>query len=143
MIIVENIIAEKPDKMVLVTDTVPLTWEGRQKCRQRLTTTGGRHIGLALPTGTILQPGDVLYRNDQFEILVQGTPEKVFVLRPETCEAFGLMCYQIGNLHRPIGFHEGAVLIPYEPVLETQLNRLGFDYTIEEQIFTHAAQRCH
>lgn len=142
MIIVENIISEKSDK-VLTPDTVPLTWEGRRKCRQRLTTTGGREIALALPTGTILQPGDVLYRNEQCEIAVEGVPEKLLVLRPQTCDAFGIVCYQIGNLHRPIGFHEGAILVPYEPVLEKQLDRLGFDYTIEELIFTHAAARCH
>ena len=143
MIIVENILSEKLDENVLAKDTVSLTWEGRRKCRQRIVTTGGREIGLALPTGTILQPGDVLYRNEQFEIVVEGEPEKVLVLRPQTREAFGIVCYQIGNLHRPIGFHEGAILIPYEPVLEKQLDRLGFEYTIDELVFTHAAARCH
>jgi urease accessory protein len=143
MIIVENIITQQPENDVLASDTVSLTWEGRQKCRQRLTTASGRDIGLALPTGTILQPGDVLYRNEQFEIVVQGAPEVVFVLRPEMREVFGLVCYQIGNLHRPIGFHEGAILVPYEPVLEKQLARLGFDYTIEELVFTRAAARWH
>lgn len=143
MIIVENIISEKREKKVSETDAVPLTWEGRCKCRQRLTSTGGRQIGLALPTGTILQPGDTLYRNEQFEIVVEGVPENVFVLRPKTVEAFGIVCFQIGNLHRPIGFHEGAILIPHEPVLEKQLDRLGFDYSIEELVFTHAAARCH
>lgn len=143
MIIVENIISDKLNKKAGSTDILPLTWEGRQKCRQRLTTTDGREIGLALPTGTVLQPGDVLYRNEQFEIVVQGVPETMLVLRPQTCESFGIVCYQIGNLHRPIGFHEGAILIPYETVLENQLNRLGFDYSIEELVFTHAAARCH
>ena len=143
MIVVENIIAEQPENEVSESDTVSLYWEDRQKCRQRLTTAGGRDIGLALPTGTILQPGDVLYRNEHFKIVVEGAPEKVFVLRPETSEAFGLVCYQIGNLHRPIGFHEGAILIPYEPVLEKQLNRLGFDYSIKKLVFTHAVHRLH
>ncbi len=143
MIIVESIISEKLDESVLAKDAVLLTWEGRRKCRQRLTTTEGREIGLALPTGTILQPGDVLYRNEQFEIVVEGLPEKVLVLRPQTRRAFGIACYQIGNLHRPIGFCGGAILIPYEPVLENQMDRLGFEYTIEELVFTHAAARCH
>ena len=143
MIIVENIISEKLDENLPATDTLPLTWEGRRKCRQRLTTTDGREIGLALPTGTILQPGDVLYRNEQFVIVVEGVPEKVIVLRPETRQAIGMVCYQIGNLHRPIGFHEGAILIPYEPVLENQFDRFGFDYTIEELVFTHVATRWH
>jgi urease accessory protein len=127
---------------------VLLDWEGRQKCRGRLTTQAGREIGLALPTGTILFPGDVLYRDAQLEIVVEGIPEKVFALRPETREELGLACYQIGNLHRPIGFQSsdsrngaGAILTPYEPALEKQLDRLGYTYTVEERIFTHMARK--
>ena len=105
-------------------DVVFLDWEGRQKCRQRLETQSGRELGLALPTGTVLSPGDILYRDAEVEIVVEGLPEKVFVLRPESAEEYGLTCYQIGNLHRPIGFDDGAILVPYEPVLENQLSRL-------------------
>lgn len=146
MIIVENILPELPEKKdnkQLERDIVSLTWEDRQKCRQRLTTRSGRELGLALPTGTILSPGDVLYRNEQFEIAVEGEAEKLFVLRPETREAFGLICYQIGNLHRPIGFKDNAILIPYEPVMGKQLERLGYHYTVEEHVFTHAARQTH
>ena len=87
-----------------------------------------------------MSPGDVLYRDADVEIVVEGTPEKVFALRLEKREAFGLACYQIGNLHRPIGFDDGAILVPYEPVLEKQLTRLGFAYTVEERIFTGVVQ---
>jgi urease accessory protein len=141
MLIIENIITETTDAKRLERDTVHLDWEGRQKCRQRLTTQAGQQIGLALPTGTVLTPGDVLYRDEQVEIVVEGVPEKVFVLRPTEREAFGLVCYQLGNLHRPIGFQDSAILVPYEPVLENQLRRLGYAYTIEERVFTHAARR--
>ena len=80
-------------------------------------------------------------RDAEVEIVVEGEPEKVFVLRPEKREAFGFACYQIGNLHRPIGFDDGAILVPYEPVLEKQLTRLGFTYTVEERIFTGVFQQ--
>ena len=141
MLIIENIIKEKTKTQPREQDTVHLNWEARQKCRQRLRTKAGREIGLALPTGTRLSPGDVLYRDTDVEIVVEGKPEKVFVLRPEKRETFGLVCYQIGNLHRPIGFDNGAILVPYEPVLERQLTRLGFAYTVEERIFTGVLQQ--
>ena len=141
MIIVESIITDLITQRSLKHDVVQLAWENRQKCRQRLKTRAGTEIGLALPTGTILFPGDILYRDPAVEVVVEGVPEKVFNLRLGTREQFGLACYQIGNLHRPIGLHDGAVLVPYEPVLEGQLTRLGFDYTIEEQIFTHAVRQ--
>ena len=141
MIIVEQIVTTQKRLSPSKHDIVRLDWEARQKCRQRLRTKAGREIGLALPTGTRLSPGDVLYRDADVEIVVEGKPEKVFVLRLEKRETFGLACYQIGNLHRPIGFDNGAILVPYEPVLERQLTRLGFTYTVEERVFTGVLQQ--
>ena len=141
MIIVEEIVTMQKGLSPSERDVVSLDWEDRQKCRQRLRTAAGREIGLALRTGTRLSPGDVLYRDTDVEIVVEGKPEKVFALRLEKREIFGLACYQIGNLHRPIGFDDGAILVPYEPVLERQLSRLGFTYTVEERIFTGVFQQ--
>ena len=141
MIIAKEIIAKQVLPCPSERDVVKLDWEARQKCRQRLRTEAGREVGLALPTGTVLSPGDILHRDSEVEIIVEGLPEKVFVLRPERIEDYSLACYQIGNLHRPIGFDDGAIHVPYEPVLENQLCRLGFHFTIEERIFTHAARQ--
>ena len=141
MIIVEKIITTQKGPSPSERDLVSLDWDARQKCRQRLRTEAGREIGLALPTGTRLSSGDVLYRDSDVEIIVEGKPEKVFALRPKKRETFGLICYQIGNLHRPIGFDNGAILVPYELVLEKQLTRLGFAYTVEERVFTGVLQQ--
>ena len=141
MLIIQEIVTEDAKHYPREQDVVYLNWEGRQKCRQRLKTAAGREIGLALPTGTRSSPGDILYRDADVEIVVEGKPEKVFVLRPEKRQTFGFVCYQIGNLHRPIGFDDGAILVPYEPVLERQLTRLGFAYTVEERIFTGVPQQ--
>ena len=141
MIIIQDVVTEDTKDYPREQDSVHLDWEARQKCRQRLKTEAGREIGLALPTGTRLSPGDVLYRAADVEIVVEGKPEKVFVLRPDKREIYGLICYQIGNLHRPIGFDDGVILVPYEPVLERQLTRLGFTYTVEERIFTGVLQQ--
>ena len=141
MLIIQEIVTEYTKHSLPEQDAVHLDWEARQKCRQRLRTKAGREIGLALPTGTRLSPGDVLYRDPDVEIVVEGKPEKVCALRLEKREIFGLACYQIGNLHRPIGFDDGAILVPYEPVLEKQLTRLGFAYTVEERVFTGVSRQ--
>ena len=141
MQLIQGIITEDTNSPPPEQDIVCLDWEARQKCRQRLKTEAGRELGLALPTGTVLSPGDILYRDADVEIVVEGMPEKALVLRFETREEYGLACYQIGNLHRPIGFDDGAILVPYELVLEKQLTRLGFTYTVEERIFTGALQQ--
>ena len=141
MLLVQKIVTKVVKFPSPERDVVRLDWEARQKCRQRLRTEAGREVGLALPTGTVLSPGDILHRDSEVEIIVEGLPEKVFVLRPERIEDYSLACYQIGNLHRPIGFDDGAIHVPYEPVLENQLCRLGFHFTIEERVFTHAARQ--
>lgn len=124
-------------------DAVALTWEARQKCRQRLKTMAGRELCLALPRGTVLAPGDVLHSDDRLVITVRGVPEPTLVLRPSSPSELALMCYQIGNLHRPIGFQGDEIHVPHEPVLEKQLERLGFAYTVEHRIFTHAGHPSH
>ena len=101
MIIVEKIVTMQKELSPSEQDLVRLDWEARQKCRQRLRTEAGREIGLALPTGTRLVPGDVLYRDTDVEIVVEGKPEKVFALRLEKREIFGLACYQIGTCIAP------------------------------------------
>ena len=141
MLLVQKIVTKVVKFPSPARDVVRLDWEARQKCRQRLETEAGRKLGLALPTGTVLSAGDILYRDAVVEIVVEGLPEKVFVLRPERTEDYGFVCYQMGNLHRPVGFDDGAILVPYEPVLENQFLRLGFHYTIEERVFTHAARQ--
>ena len=73
MIIVEEIVTTQKRLSPPERDLVKLDWEARQKCRQRLRTEAGREIGLALPTGTRLSPGDVLYRDADVEIVVEET----------------------------------------------------------------------
>ena len=141
MLLIQKIVTETTKRPPPERDAVFLDWERRQKCRQRLETESGRELGLALPTGAVLSPGDILYRDAEVEIVVEALPEKVFVLCSEKTEDYGLVCYQIGNLHRPIGFDDGDILVPCDPALENQLRRLGFRYTIEERVFTHAARQ--
>ncbi len=50
----EDLRAKEEDKLVL-------TWEQRRWMRGRFTTERGRKIGIALPTGTTLAPGTILY----------------------------------------------------------------------------------
>jgi len=51
---IDHIIKAEAKQDRSVIDTVALTWEERQKSRQRLRTTQGQELALALPTGTRL-----------------------------------------------------------------------------------------
>ncbi|MDA1192760.1 MAG: urease accessory protein UreE [Candidatus Poribacteria bacterium] len=132
---VERIVEPSSDES-MERDVVRLTWEERQKSRQRLRTVGGVEIGLALPTGTVLTPGDRLYQTKFVEIVVEGARESVFVLRPQSLEDGVRMAHQIGNLHRTLGMEGDAILVPHEPTMERQFERLGFEYVVENRVFT-------
>ena len=137
MILVESVLA-KGDDDGRERDVAALTWDGRRKARQKIVTQAGREVGLALRTGTVLHPGDVLYRDDRLVIEVEGVPERVFVLHPVTTVEACLCCYQIGNLHRPIALDGPHIVTPYERALEAPIARLGVPFDVDERVFTHA-----
>jgi urease accessory protein len=107
-----------------VIDRVALTWEQRQRSRQKLRTLQGREIALALPTGTQLQAGDLLAVLEGW-ITVELAPEDVLLIRPRSLQETAFVAYQIGNRHLPLEIAEQGLKTLYEPVLETYLGRQG------------------
>jgi len=79
---IDHIIKAEAKQDRPVIDTVALTWEERQKSRQRLRTTQGQELALALPTGTRLQAGDLLPTVDGY-IEVALAPEDVILITPQ------------------------------------------------------------
>jgi len=55
-------------------DTLSLTWEERRWTRKRVTTTGGREVALALPTGSVLEPGAILAVAEDWYLAVEARP---------------------------------------------------------------------
>jgi urease accessory protein UreE len=78
---IDHIIKAEAKQDRLVIDTVALTWEERQ----RLQTTQGQELALALPTGTRLQAGDLLPAVDAC-IEVALAPEDVILITPQNLQ---------------------------------------------------------
>jgi urease accessory protein len=107
-----------------VIDRVALTWEQRQRSRQKLMTMQGREIALALPTGTQLRAGDLLAVLEGW-IVVELAPEDILLIRPRSLQETAFVAYQMGNRHLPLEIAEQGLKTLYEPVLETYLGRQG------------------
>jgi urease accessory protein len=101
-----------------VIDTVSLTWDERQKSRQKLRTAHGQEIALALPTGTRLNAGDLLPAAGGW-IEVRLAPEDVLLIRPRDLWEAAFVAYQIGNRHLPLDIAEDGLKTPYQPVVES------------------------
>src|ERR1700688_366528 len=71
----EDLRGKEEDKLVL-------TWEQRRWMRGRFTTERGRKIGVALPTGTTLASGSVLYVGPDWYLKIEGAIEPVLEIIP-------------------------------------------------------------
>src|SRR5207249_11330520 len=61
-------------------DTLELTAEERRWARRRVTTTAGRTLALALPTGSGLTPGAVVYVGSEWFVVVECAQEPCFAV---------------------------------------------------------------
>jgi urease accessory protein len=118
-----------------ITDRVALTWEQRQRSRQKLLTRQGCEIALTLPTGTRLHAGDLLPAAEGW-IEVELAPEDTLLVRPRSPQEMAFVAYQIGNRHLPLEIGEHGLKTLYESVLETYLVQQGIPVERVRQPFT-------
>jgi urease accessory protein len=119
---IDHIVKPEAQEAQHVVDTVALTWEARQKSRQRLRTAQGQELALALPTGTRLQAGALLPTASGY-IVVALAPEDVLCIAPQSLQEAAFVAYQIGNRHLPLEIAEEELKTLYEPVLAAYLGQ--------------------
>jgi urease accessory protein len=124
MHIIDHIAKPTAQHARAIIDRIALTWEQRQKSRQRLLSVQGRDLALALPTGTRLQAGDLLPVAEGW-VVVDLAPEDVLLIRPRSPRETAFVAYQIGNRHLPLEIGEDGLKTLFEPALETYLGQQG------------------
>jgi urease accessory protein len=117
-------------------DTLRLTWEERRWTRKRAVTTAGREVALALPTGTLLEPGDVLAVEEGWYLAVEARPEPVLVLFPESYEAAVRIAFDVGNRHFSMGADGDTLVVPDDTAMEDLVRRLGVRWERREAVYS-------
>ena len=117
-------------------DTLRLTWEERCWTRKRVVSTAGREIALALPTGTVLEPGDVLAVDEGWYLAVEARPEPVLALFPESYEAAVRIAFDVGNRHFSLGGDGDTLLVPDDTAMEDLVRRLGVRWERRETVYS-------
>lgn len=117
-------------------DTLRLTWDERRWTRKRARTTAGREIALALPTGSVLEPGDVLTVEADWYLVVEARPEAVLALFPEGYEAAVRIAFDVGNRHGSLGCDGGTLLVPDDLAMESLVTRLGVRWERREMVYS-------
>jgi len=106
-------------------DTLCLTWEERRWTRKRIVTTQGREVALALPTGSLLRPGDVVAVEADWYLEVEGKPEPILEITPKDRNEAIRVAFDVGNRHFPVAISGDDLLVPDDTAMEQLLTRLG------------------
>ena len=116
-------------------DTVCLTWEERRWARRRLTTTKGREIALALPTGSVLRAGDVISVSAEWYLAVEARPEPVLVLAPSDRAEAVRIAFEVGNRHFPLAVDGDLLLVPDDSAMTQLASRTGVRWERATRVF--------
>ena len=121
-------------------DVLVLTAEERRWGRRRVVTRQGRELALALPTGSVLQPGEVLYVAEDWYVVVEAAPERVLAVTPRSREDGLRLAFEVGNRHFTLALDGERILVPEDLAMEQLLRRLGVPYERTRAVFVPLGQ---
>jgi urease accessory protein len=116
-------------------DVLVLTAEERRWGRRRVVTARGRELGLALPTGSVLVPGEVVHVDDGWYVVVEAAPEPVLVVVPRSWEEAVRVAFEVGNRHFTLAADGERLLVLDDPAMEQLLRRLGVPFEGTRAVF--------
>ena len=119
----------------LERDALVLTAEERLWGRRRVTTRGGRALALALPTGSVLAPGDVLHVGPGWYVVIEAAPEPVLAVTPRSRDEAIRIAFEVGNRHFTLAIDGARLLVPDDPAMDQLLTRLGVAFERVQQVF--------
>ncbi|MBW4891837.1 urease accessory protein UreE [Mucilaginibacter sp. HMF5004] len=109
-------------------DWLSLEWYEMQKRIMHKRTQSGVEVAIKfLGGGQNLTQGDILYQDDKTVIAVNIMPCEVIVIKPKNMFEMASVCYEIGNKHLPLFYHEDEVLVVFEAPLFRLLSASGYN----------------
>jgi urease accessory protein len=124
----DDLQAKEEDKLVLA-------WERRRWMRGRFTTVKGRKVGIALPTGTILVPGVILWIGADWYLKMEAAEEAVLEVSPADNEHAVRIAFEVGNLHFPLALRENKLLVQDDRAMIRLMDRLGARWERKQAVF--------
>ena len=120
----------------LERDRIVLTAEERRWGRRRVTTEKGRELALALPTGSVLEPGSVLHVAEDHYVVIEAAMEAVLAVAPRSRDEMVRVAFEVGNRHFAVAIDGDRLLVPDDVAMEQLLTRLGVPWTRDRAVFT-------
>jgi urease accessory protein len=120
--------AKEEDKLVLA-------WEQRRWARGRFTTAKGRKIGIALPTGSILEPDSILWIGPDWYLKIEAATESVLEILPSDYQQAVRIAFEVGNRHYSLALQENKLLVPDDKAMVRLMERLGAPWKRKQAVF--------
>lgn len=115
-------------------DMLEVEWYETSRSRMRRKTGGGTEVLINRSDRGTFQDGDLLFISDESAIVLKIRPCDCIVLRPESLQEVGTICFEIGNKHIPIFItDQNEVCVAYDAHLFQLLMSGGFIPVIEER----------
>jgi urease accessory protein len=130
-----RVVVHDADLSRLERDALVLTAEERRWGRRRVTTREWRELALALPTGSVLVPGDILHVTTHWYVVVEAAAEPVLVVTPRSQEEGLRVAYEVGNRHFTLALEGESLLVPDDPAMEQLLHRLDVPWRRDQAPF--------
>ncbi|NOY16828.1 MAG: urease accessory protein UreE [Gammaproteobacteria bacterium] len=115
--------------------TLTLSYELRQKSRQRVELDNGEGAGLFLERGIILREGDNLATDEGDTVMIKAAKEAVSTVYCADALQQARACYHLGNRHVTLQISEKFIRYQTDHVLDELCQRLGLKVLNEKAPF--------
>jgi urease accessory protein UreE len=122
------------------SDELVLTWEERRWLRGRFTTKQGRRVAIALPTGTQLESGRLLWVGEDWYLTLEAATEALLAVHVADRQQAIVTAFEIGNLHFPLAVEGEYLLVPEDTAMVQLLGRLGLEWECRQGPFQPAGK---
>ncbi len=120
-----------------------MTAHDRRRVRRIVDAPDGTALALELPTGTVLNPGQVLHRAGRRAYVVGAADEDVLVAKPRDVAEAARVGHLVGNLHRDIEIDGEEVIALADEALADRLARAGVPFERRRRAFHGRAPGDH
>lgn len=142
--LVRNTVLGRLDTFALGARTLERVSVGSDDLAKRVLrfTTSAGEIGLRFGGAERLHDGDVIFADERLVVAVLVDADDVLILRPPSIGAAIGIAHALGNRHLPIQTDADAIVVRYDPLLETLAREHGVAIARERRViaqpFRHA-----
>jgi urease accessory protein len=116
-------------------DRLALDLDQRSSPHFTAVTERGKKLHISFPRGTELGDCDIL-TGEGYSVVVIAADEELITIHPgDKAQDWATICYQLGNLHRPLRVAGEEILTPRDAQVESFLTRLGAKFHRERRPF--------